>query len=216
MTPAIVLIDGWAWPMDDTVARPIVAGDCASDIAGLLPHIKGRSIIVQAGANVGCYPLALTDHFNAVFTFEPDPVNWDCLTRNLKARDSLHRVVAHHAGLGAEPGVCTPREVHKHNCAAHRVDFGTGDVPVMTIDGLGLEKCDAIWADCEGAELYALQGAKETIARFSPTICVEDKGLETTFYGEPHGSLRAYIEALGYREVAKNGRWDTIFRRDTP
>lgn len=212
MTPGIVLIDGMYWPMDDTIARPIVAGDCASDIAGLLPHIKGRSIIVQAGANVGCYPLALADSFHCVHTFEPDPVNWDCLTRNLKARDSLHRVLAHHAGLGAEPGVCTPREVHKHNCAAHRVDFGTGDVPVMTIDGLGLEKCDCIWLDVEGAEHFALQGAEKTVERFKPLIVLEDKGLETAFYGVPRGAMHAWLAARGYREAGRNGRWDSIWR----
>lgn len=213
MTPDLACWDGWWWPLADIDARPIVAGDCASDIAGLLPHIPGRSVIVQAGSNIGMYPVALADHFHMIVTFEPDPVNFECLTRNVKARDSLHRVVAHHAGLGAKPGLCTPREVHKHNCAAHRVDFGAGDVPVLTIDGLGLEKCDALWLDCEGSELFALQGAVETIARFSPTICVEDKSLESTFYGLPHGSLRQFIEGLGYTEVARNGRWDTVFRR---
>ncbi len=206
--------DGWYWPADDTDARAVILRDCAPDIAALLPHVPERRVIVQAGANVGVYALALADRFNRVVTFEPDPTNWACLTRNLTARDALRRVVARHAALGEAPGVCEPTEVSPANCGAHRVAYDRGTVPVVTIDSLNLGRCDCIWLDVEGAELFALKGAAETIRRFSPTICCEDKGLDARFFGVGRGMLQTFLAERGYAEVVRFGR-DKIFRKAT-
>lgn len=66
MIPTLAQYDGLWWPLDDADARPVIVADCLPSIAVLLPHIIGRDVIVQAGANVGTYPLALTDHFRRV------------------------------------------------------------------------------------------------------------------------------------------------------
>lgn len=202
---------GWWWPADDVDARHVVMRDWQSDIAALLPYIRGRDVIVQAGGNVGVYPLALADHFQRVVTCEPDPTNYACLVKNLEARDSLKRVERYPAAFGAANGVCAPVEVKARNCGAHRVDFDRGEIPVITIDSLPLEACDCIWLDCEGSELLGLQGAAETIERFSPTISVEDKGLHRAF-GIPDGELQRWLAERGYSEVARYGR-DKVFTR---
>lgn len=207
----IVQHDGMWWPAADTDARPVITADCASDIKALLPHIGGRDLILQAGANVGVYPLALADHFRRVVTVEPDPENFACLWRNLDARDSLHRVEAMWAAFGAEQGSCKIVEVKATNVGAHRVDFAAGTVPVVTIDHMALPACDAIWLDVEGAELLALQGAEETVERFAPTIAVEDKGLHRSF-AVTDGALQDWMAAHGYHQVDRFGR-DKIFRR---
>lgn len=211
MTPLLAQFDGWFWPAGDTEARGVITRDCAPSIAQLLSHFSGRDLIVQAGANVGVYPIALADLFQSVITCEPDPTNWACLQKNLAARDSLNRVTAFNAAFGAAPGTCDPVEVQPRNCGAHRVSFGSGDVPVFTIDSLNLPACDAIWLDIEGAELLALQGAEKTIKRFSPVIAVEDKGLHKAF-GIPDGALQEWLENRGYEYADKIGR-DKVFRR---
>ncbi len=211
MIPALAQYDGLWWPLDDADARPVIVADCLPSIALLLPHIIGRDVIVQAGANVGAYPLALADHFRAVYTAEPGPTNYACLKKNLAARDSLKRVTALHAAFGETEGECTPLEVQPRNCGAHRVSFGRGTIPVWTIDGLELNTCDAIWLDVEGSELAALKGAAVTISRFSPTIAVEDKGLHRAFE-IPDGALQAWLTERGYEQVDRVGQ-DKIFRR---
>lgn len=204
---------GWWWPASDENARPVILRDCAPASAALLPHLNAdRRVIVQAGGNVGVYPVALTDHFSMVVTCEPDPVNYQCLVKNLEARDSLHRVVAYHAALGEEPGMCASREVHARNCGAHRVEFHTGTTPVTTIDTFNLGQCDAIWLDVEGSELFALRGAIQTIKRHSPVIACEDKGLDRQFFGVEPGALQKFLGDLGYEEVDRMGN-DKIFRR---
>ena len=213
MTPALVSYHGWWWPADDFDARPVIERDCLPSIAALLAHIPGRDCIVQAGANVGLYPVALADHFQSVITCEPDPTNYACLAKNLAARDSLKRVTALHAAFGETEGGCTSLEVEPHNCGAHRVDFATGTTPVWTIDGLELDACDAIWLDVEGSELPALKGAAATIERFSPIIAVEDKGLHRAF-NIADGALQAWLAERGYSQVDRVGQ-DKIFRRST-
>lgn len=203
--------DGWWWPADDIVARPAITGELAPALKAMLPHVPVWGCVVQAGANVGVYPAALAGRFGKVVCAEPDPANFACLTRNLESRDPLGRITVLHAAFGAEPGTCSPLVVHPHNCGAHRVNFGTGTIPVQTIDALGLDRCDLIWLDIEGAELPALEGAEATVARFWPTIAVEDKGLHRAF-GIADGALDGWFAAHGYEHLAQSGN-DKVFRR---
>lgn len=216
MTPMLAQIDGLWWPADDTDAREVILRDCQPSIAQLLTHFTGRDLIVQAGANVGVYPIALADHFRTVITCEPDPANFACLEKNLAARDSLARVGAFSAAFGEAPGKCMPIEVEPRNCGAHRVSFtDKGAIAVTTID-LALtmaaaEACDCIWLDIEGSELLALKGAEQAIERFSPVIAVEDKGLQEAFGIRP-GALQEWLGERGYQEADRIGR-DKIYTR---
>lgn len=211
--PLLANWDGWWWPANDTDARHVITRDRDSDIAALLKHVPGRDCIVQAGGNVGVYALALADLFRSVITAEPDPTNYACLVKNLKARDSLNRVTALNAAFGEKRGGCAPVVVSANNCGAHRVRFDIGEVPVWTIDDLELTACDCIMLDVEGSELLALKGAAQTIDTFSPIIACEDKGLNAAF-GIGRGELQAWLAERGYVEIDRYGR-DKIFRRET-
>lgn len=212
MMDAIIQHDsGYWWPLSDLDARPVIERDCEPSIAAILPHIPGRDVIVQAGANIGLYPLALARHFKSVITAEPEPTNYECLKRNIYSRDPESRITALNAAFGEKLGECEPLIFEARNCGAHMVTFGKGNVPVWTIDELELTACDALWLDCEGSELFALRGANETVAKFSPTIGVEDKGLHRHF-GIPDGELQAWFADRGYEQVARIGQ-DKIYRK---
>lgn len=203
--------NGWWWPADDQAAQFVIMRDKDHDIAALLAHVPGREVIVQAGANVGVYPVELAKQFRRVYTAEPDPTNWACLQKNLEGREEQARIMALQAAFGEARGGCQSVEVQRANCGAHRVRFDQGDTPVWPIDDLELEACDCIWLDVEGSELLALKGAARTIERFSPTISVEAKGLHGAF-GIRAGELQDWLKARGYHEVARYGR-DKVFRR---
>lgn len=204
-------IDGWWWPESDRRGRPVILGDVQADVAALLKHIEGRTCIVQAGGNVGVYPLALADHFRRVITAEPDEANVHCLWKNLAARDVFKRVDARQAAFGETPGACKVVVVEPDNVGAHRVEPAEDGPVMLPIDLIGLIHCDAIWLDVEGYELQALKGAAETIEAFSPVVCIEDKGLEAA-YGTPRGAAIAWLTAQGYRLVDRFGR-DKVFKR---
>lgn len=211
MTADLAIHNGWYWPAIDTDTRAVVERDCEPSIRALLQTFAGRDCIVQAGANVGMYPVALAQHFNAVFTVEPDPTNWECLKRNLETRNPSDRIAALHAAFGEEEGACVPVHFKPRNCGAHQVKFGTGEIPVWTIDGLELSACDCIWLDIEGAELLALKGAVRTIEQFGPVIACEDKGLGRSF-GVERGALQSWLAGFGYEQIGRIGN-DSVFRR---
>lgn len=207
----ITQIDGWWWPAIDKHARGVILRDAMPAVSRIAQLALKHDVIVQAGANVGVYPVLLTDHFQRVVTFEPDPTNWDCLTRNLGARDSLCRVEPHQAALGRVPDACGMHAVEIANCGAHRVAYGKGEIPVVTIDSLELPACDVIWLDIEGPELFALEGAHSTIQRYHPLIAFEDKGLGEA-YQIPHGAADRFVRDLGYSFIERLGN-DSIYRR---
>ena len=189
------LIDGLWWPDFDVRCRAVVIDECAAAMPRVLPLVGEKRVCVQAGGNVGVYPLALAEHFNQVITFEPDEDNFECLHKNVTYDDAL----VFFGALGAEPGWCQVQRIDTDNCGSHKTLPGTV-VPVQTIDSLNLDYCDLIWLDIEGAEADAIKGALATIEKFSPIIVLEEKG-----FG-PKADLP------GYSSVMRIGN-DTVYRR---
>ena len=165
-------IDGLWWPDFDVRCRQAVVTECAAAMPIVLPLVKEKRVCVQAGGNVGVYPLALAKVFDRVITFEPDTDNLDCLVANVTAEN----VTIYYAGLGSQVGTCGVLRIDTDNCGSHKTLPGDA-VPVLTIDGLNLDQCDLIWLDIEGAEADAIAGAMATIEKFSPIIVLEEKGL---------------------------------------
>jgi len=60
---------------------------------------------------------------------------------------------------------------------------------------------DLIKLDCEGYELFALQGAEGTIKQYRPTIIVEQKPGRAQKFGLEQTQAVTYLEGLGYRVV---------------
>lgn len=195
-------IDGYYWPGDDTECRPAVLKQCKL-IPDVLKHIPGREVIVQAGGNCGIFPKLLSKEFKRVFTFEPHPVNFECLKRNV-TEENIHY---HNAALGAFEKRCNMVTV-PGNAGAHYVTEGD-DIQMMTIDGLDLDHCDAIWLDIEGHEYFALQGAIYTIDNYKPVIIVEDKWKRQLF-GVHESAIPDMLTGMGYKVAAKVHH-DTIY-----
>lgn len=215
MTPVLAKYNGLWWPASDTDAHGVITADCRPSIKALLAHLPSRALIVQAGGNIGTYPLALAEHFDEVWSFEPDPTNFECFRRNHEEHPLKTQVLPVQAALGETYGKARMHVVKASNCGAHRIDFGLASpenvVEIMALDTIPLHACDCIWLDVEGSELLALKGAAKTIERFSPVIAVEDKGLHRAF-GIADGALQAWLAERGYEQVDRIGA-DKVFTR---
>lgn len=169
-------------------------------------HCKKFDVAVQAGGNCGIWPKALGEKFGAVYTFEPDPVNFRCLCANAPAENVFkfnaalgdkHRQI----GLVARPD----------NCGAHYV-AEIGNIPMLRIDDIDLDECDLIYLDVEGFELNALRGAATTISKCHPVIVAEDKGLSAR-YAVNRGAVAEWLKfEFGYR-VAETVNKDVVLVR---
>ena len=156
--------------------------------------------VIDAGANIGSFTVYFAQAVGRegrVHAFEPQRVIYHMLCANI-ALNRLHNVASHFGAVGAEPGEIT----------VPPVDYGKTDnfgglsltregegeaVPVLTIDGLGLERCDLIKIDVQGMEGEVLTGAAATIARFQPLLYVEND------LKEKSEALIGQLFELGYR-----------------
>lgn len=198
---------GFRFPAEDMAWRNLGA-QSAQILDVALNETPRRRVAVQAGGNVGVLAMGLAKHFGHVYTFEPDPDNFQCLEHNVTAPNVVKKNVA----LGS-PGVATiGMDRTPENCGAHRVG-GFGDTPVECIDQLALVACDLIILDIEGYELEALKGAEWTIRTHKPTVILEDKGLSER-YGVKKGEAPRWLQdRFGYRIVRQDKR-DVVLRAD--
>lgn len=199
-------IGSYYWPERDKTAPLIVLRESAK-IPLYLKHCQRRGVCIQAGGNCGVYAQILAHYFKQVFTFEPDLENWKCLNINVTAKN----VTKSYAALGNAPGKVETWRTEKDaaNYGATMVRSANEGVDIVRVDDLGLSGLDFFMLDVEGFELPALQGAKQTIIKFKPTIAVEIKGL-----GQHHGytdnELMAWLTGISYNETTRIGR-DVIF-----
>jgi FkbM family methyltransferase len=199
--------EGLWWPDADKRARPILTREVQPAMEWVLRHVEGRDMVIQAGGNVGLYPLALSDVFENVITAEPDEDNFQCLEANLRARMNVYAL---RGAFGDEAGGCHSVVVEPDNCGAHRIDKG-GETPLVTIDALAISDCDLIWLDVEGYELQALHGAANTLKTFSPVVVTEEKhhGLR---YGYEDAAIADFLHSVGYA-LADTRANDRLYRR---
>lgn len=146
-------------------------------IDNYIPEDK-RRLVVQGGGHHGLYAELLSSYFSTVYTFEPHPDNFYCLTLNCKS-DNIIKI---QSALGATDGSLTLEETV--TTGQHRI-LHDGDMYRMpttgrfyrthstSIDSLNLEQCDFIFLDVENYEHEVLIGAMKTIKKFKPAICLE-------------------------------------------
>jgi len=126
-------------------------------------------LCIQAGGHAGLWPKRLAGHFMKVLTFEPEPVLFECMRRNLLG---VEGITIRPEALGA---FCGEVKLMPHKSAGGWAVLPDGTLPVqqVTIDSLNVQECDAIVLDIEGYEAEALEGARKTIDRFRPVLHLE-------------------------------------------
>lgn len=110
----------------------------------------------------------------AIYTFEPSPRHQDHIRNSIRP----YAGVIEHVPYGAWSCPTTLRfnsDFPEDDPGSHRVaDDGPEEIEVIALDDFvaarGLSRVDLIKMDIEGAELEALTGARETIARFLPKL----------------------------------------------
>lgn len=165
---------------------------------------KRRRTAVQAGGNVGLWPLRMAKSFDCVVTFEPETVTRTCLVANT-AQES--RIQVRSEALGETDGHCS---IERASLGSHSVIAGS-EVEVVPLDKFGFACVDLLQLDIEGYELQALRGARETIQRSWPVIQVELRDF-TARYGASDAEVIGFLTDLGYHEVGRQPGNDVIFR----
>lgn len=211
-------IDGW-WVGDHPKNKRHPIAWQATDknvIPNALKYFDGRGMVVQAGARVGLWPKILADSFEVVWSFEPEPTNYQCSIRNVPAEN-----VILWAGALGERSTSKFIEFSSASDGNHQIIESPDDCrglssqlcQVWALDDMirnhGDPHVDAIFLDVEGYELHALQGALETIERCRPALILEEN-YQGERYGHKQGDVGAWCKAHGFGVAERFGH-DTIY-----
>jgi FkbM family methyltransferase len=166
-------IDGvkdWVWPSNDREGFQGVTQDwIKSHKEKYLKYVDNWNVCVQAGGFTGIYPRLLSDMFTRVYTFEPDPLNFYCLTHNCQKDNIIKQQMA----LGHEHKLITVNRPREDNVGMNTINENYQIIPMITLDSLNLDDLGFLQLDVEYYELNVLRGAIETIKKFKPVITCE-------------------------------------------
>jgi FkbM family methyltransferase len=135
-------------------------------------HIKPGDVVLDIGANIGYYTLLFAECAGPngrVYAFEPEPVNFGVLERNVRLNDVSCAVLERKAVADFDGALRL--SVSSHNRGDHRVmDARAGrefvEVPAVRIDSYAREmRPSFIKMDIQGAEGLALRGMRDTLCR---------------------------------------------------
>lgn len=177
---------------DSVIGRSLrIYGEFAgTELDAMLTLLRPGMSVVDVGANIGVHTLAFAAAVGPsgeVTSIEPQRHCFHLLCANT-VMNQHQNVNCIRAAAGDVPGSCrvpvlspTKRQNFGAFDLSMEPEDGTlaDDVPIVTIDGLNLRKCDFIKVDVEGHEVKVLRGATETIARFRPVFYVEVHSQQT-------------------------------------
>jgi FkbM family methyltransferase len=200
--------EGWVWPLIDQ--------NCWNGLQSqtnlyedIKTFLKGNKIMVQAGGNCGFILSKFVPHFEHVYTFEPDPVNFYCLNQNV----TEEHVIKFQCCLGNKNELVKVQQLIRpdrpHDIGGVHIN-GVGYTPTMTIDQLNLPDCNLIQLDIEGYEYNAILGAEQTIKKYKPILCIEWCEKWANRYNITEDNLQKLLKQWNYINV-KNSGVDRIY-----
>lgn len=162
----------------------------------IIENVVKRNTVVQAGSWQGVYPFLLSNMFDRVYTFEPDPVNFFCTTMNCQ-RNNIFKfqcALSDHAGVSIFEETGTTGQGRLESINPYDIPV-TNKFQVSTIrlDDLALDSCDLILLDVENHEYQALYGGQWTIKKYQPAIL-----LERNFKDSDNERIDQFLRSLGY------------------
>jgi FkbM family methyltransferase len=200
--------DDWWWPESETHMNAWVADPRNRVMLNGRPAYQGKKqsaalalckrfrMAIDVGAHIGTWAYNLAAEFKDVRCFEPILEHRQCLGLNLEAAN----VIVYPLALGDRSGMVTMRTGPSSTGdtyvdPARQTD---GEIRMETLDSFGFDDVDFIKIDCEGFEERVLRGARSTLLRCLPVVCVEQKRDFATKYGmQPRGGVQ-FLQSLGY------------------
>jgi FkbM family methyltransferase len=200
-------------PLGDYRVAPVEALNFldyeTEDSAMIMQLMSPEDTVVDIGANMGWYSMiiAKTYPLAKVHAFEPIPKTFSYLKQNVEL-NSLTNVSINNAGLSNEEKDITFYFYPEGGVNASSANVSErADTELITCHVLRLDdyvnknkiNVDFIKCDVEGAELFAFQGARETLQRDKPIVFTEMLRKWAAKFDYHPNDIITFFTSLGYR-----------------
>jgi len=168
-----------------------------------LPYFPFYGTLVNIGANIGCYAYAFKDIARYIHCFEPNKEAFECLEYNLSKYVNFE---LHNIAISDKDTTCNVNNECDNVGMAFVEENPNGTIQTKTIDSFNFNSCDFIIMDCEGFELKALIGAKQTINKFKPIMVIEINDMTLERMNIDRKDIFAFLDENGYiyRNIYQN------------
>lgn len=146
-----------------------------------LNNVHEGDIVFDIGANIGWYSLNVAKEKKdvSVFSFEPDIEVFQLLEKNVNYNKLNDKIKLNNLAVGEKEGILLfkSEEFDTLSHVTNKRTKNTTEVKCISLDYFvrkeKLSRVNVIKCDIEGAEYFALKGAKNTIEKFKPIILME-------------------------------------------
>lgn len=158
--------------------------------------------ILDIGAWVGTWSMAMNKFCGRVVAFEPDELHYECLVKNVS-----EDVETHQLAVGSEQKMIS---LSQGDFTQERRVVSDGTIPMVTVDSMKIDDIDMIKIDVEGYEMEVLKGARESLKN-TQYLMIELNN-NTKKYGSNNIEVEEHIKSLGFKVLMDT--WpDKVFYR---
>lgn len=170
----------------------------------LMHHLKKEDLFIDVGANVGHYSLLAAGVCNAqVMAFEPIPLTFSKLNRNVALNKLSDRIKTYNIGIGNENSFLnftTNRDVM--NRVAHKNETDFLRIQVKKLDDILKDKSPVLMKiDVEGFEYFVLKGATTTLEKESLKYIIIEMNNSTLNFGYTNEEVLEFLFSYGFKPI---------------
>jgi len=184
-----------------------------------------NSNALDVGSNIGFWSKQLAEKFKHVYAFEPHPDNNECYKKNLNNysnytlyENAVSNVSNKILDLYVSQDECGNASLNDFgvmegttNRKIKSVDLKTISVKVEKIDDYNLKDIGFIKVDCQNHEKEVVEGAIQTIDKYSPVLCLE-LPVRTKKEIDYRNNMVEYLKKYNYTYQGAQNK-ETIFTR---
>ena len=155
-----------------------------------LSHVENWDLALDIGANIGLWAKDLSNYFDRLVCFEPNPNCIEYLRKNIKietteiyshalgSKDGNKNLFIHPVNSGASSFVDYTKigfdELSRPVYGKFPEKTKKVNVDIKKLDNFNFKKIDFIKIDVQGYESEVLKGAETTLTVNNPIICLEE------------------------------------------
>jgi FkbM family methyltransferase len=171
-------------------------------IQAALSLVKAFRTAIDVGGHIGLWSHYLAKRFDTVHAFEPVVEHRACFQMNTLEQNNI---ILYPCALGCPEDSEAFVTIHttKGSSGDSWIDPKGGGtlVHLRRLDDFPIENVDFIKLDCEGYELFALQGGQRILTENKPVVIVEQKPGRAQKFGLKETEAVEYLQSLGAKLV---------------